>query len=46
MASQSSGREGRLEALAHLACRVFEPRRRPTEFVEPRERGVEVRLVE
>ncbi len=41
-----AGREVRLEALVHLACRVFQPRRRTTELVEPRERGVEVFLVE
>ena len=41
-----TGREVRPEALVHLACRVFQPRRRTTEFVEPRERGVEVCLVE
>ena len=40
-----AGREIRLVALAHLACRVFQPWRR-AEFVEPRERGVEVCLVE
>ena len=34
------------EALNHLACRVFQPRRRRLQFVEPRERGVEVGLVE
>ena len=41
-----AGREVRLEALVHSACRVFQLRRRPAEFVEPRERGVEVCLVE
>ena len=41
-----AGREVRQEALVHLACRVFQPRRRPAELVEPRERGVEVCLVE
>ena len=39
-------REARPEALDYLACRVFQPRCRPTEFVESRERGVEVGLVE
>ena len=33
-------------ALVHSACRVFQPRRRTAELVEPRERGVEVCLVE
>ena len=46
MASQSRGREVRQVALAHLACRVFQLRRRPTEFVESCERGVEVCFVE
>ena len=46
IASQVAGREVRLEALVHSACRVFQPRCRPAEFVEPRERGVEVCLVE
>ena len=41
-----AGREVRPEALGHLACRVFQPRRRPTELVEPRKRGVDVCLVE
>ena len=41
-----AGREVRQEALVHLACRVFQPRRRPAELIEPRERGVEVCLVE
>ena len=41
-----AGREVRLEALVYSACRVFQPRRRPTELVEPGERGVEVCLVE
>ena len=39
-------RERRPVALAHLACRVFQPRSRTAELVEPRERGVEVCLVE
>ena len=34
------------EALDRSACRVFQPRCRPAEFLEPRERGVEVCLVE
>ena len=46
MASQSPRREMRREALGHLACRVFQPRCRPVELFEPRDRGVEVRLVE
>ena len=41
-----AGREVRLEALVRSACRVFQLRRRTTELVEPRERGVEVGLVE
>ena len=41
-----AGREVRKEALEHLACRVFQPRCRPAELVEPRERGVDVGLVE
>ncbi len=41
-----AGREVRIEALVHSACRVFQPRRRPAEFVESRERGVDVCLVE
>ena len=41
-----AGREVRPEALGYSACRVFQPRRRRTEFVEARERGVEVGLVE
>ena len=39
-------REVRQEVLVHLACRVFQPRCRPAELLEPRERGVEVCLVE
>ena len=35
-----------VEALVHSACRVFQPRRRPAELVEFRERGVDVGLVE
>ncbi len=41
-----AGREVRPEALGHLACRVFQPRCRSAEFIESRERGVEVCLVE
>ena len=41
-----AGREVRLEAVVYSACRVFQLRRRTAEFVEPRERGVEVCLVE
>ena len=41
-----AGPEDGPEAFVHLACRVFQPRRRPAELVEPRERGVEVCLVE
>ena len=36
----------RLEPFVHLACRVFQPRRLRVQLVEPRERGVEVCLVE
>ena len=41
-----AGGESLQKAIGHLACRVFEPPRRLPEFVEPHERGVEVRLVE
>ena len=41
-----AGREVRPEAFDHSARRVFQPRRRPAELVEARERGVEVGLVE
>ena len=41
-----AGREVRPEALVYSACRVFQPRRRSAEFVEPGERGVEICLVE
>ena len=41
-----AGREVRQEAFVHSACRVFQPRRLRLQFVEPRERGVEVCLVE
>ena len=41
-----AGREVRMEALVHLGCRVFQPRCRPAEFLEPRERGLEIGLVE
>ena len=40
------GGEARLKALIHSACRVFQPRRRLAEFFEPRDRGVQVCLVE
>ena len=42
----SRGPRSTLEALVHSACRVFQPRHRPAEFVEAGERGVEVCLVE
>ena len=41
-----AGREVRPDALVHSACRVFQPRCRSAELIEPRERGVEVCLVE
>ena len=41
-----AGGEVRHVPLGRLACRVFQPRRRPTQLVEFRECGVEVRLVE
>ena len=41
-----AGREVREEAFVHLACRVFQSRRLRLQFVEARERGVEVCLVE
>ena len=41
-----ASREVRREALGHLACRVFQLRRRAAELFELRERGVEVCLVE
>ena len=41
-----AGREARREALVYSACGVFKPRRRPAELIEPRERGIEVGLVE
>ena len=41
-----AGREGCLEAFDYSARRVFQPRRRPAELIESRERGVEVCLVE
>ena len=41
-----AGREARPEAVGRSACGVFQSRRRPTELVEPRERGVDVGLVE
>jgi hypothetical protein len=34
------------ESLSDLVCRVFEPGCRTAELVKPRERDVEVRLVE
>ena len=40
------GGEACPHALVGLACRVFQPRRRRTELVESRERGVEVDLFE
>ena len=46
MASQSRAAKCAREALGHLACRVFQPRCRPAELIEPRDRGVEVCLVE
>ena len=41
-----AGGEVRKEALVGPACRVFQPRCRPAELFEPRDRGVEVCLVE
>ena len=41
-----AGREVLPEALAHLACRVFQPRRLRLQFIEAGERGVQVCLVE
>ena len=41
-----AGREVSHEAVVYLACGVLQPWRRAAEFVEPRERGVEVCLVE
>ncbi len=41
-----AGREVRLQALVRPTCRVFQPRLWTAELVEPRERGVEVCLVE
>ena len=46
MASQSRAAKCAKKRSMHLACRVFQPRRRPAELVEPRERGVDVCLVE
>ena len=40
------GREARLKALIHSTCSVFQLCSRLAELVEPRERGVEVGLVE
>ena len=41
-----AGREGCLEAFDYSGRCVFQPRRRPTEFIESRERRVEVLLIE
>ena len=41
-----AGRKASQKSLIHLAGRVFQPRRRPAELIEPRDRGVEVCLVE
>ena len=41
-----AGRKARQEALSHLACRVFQPRRRSAQLFELRERGVEVSFIE
>ena len=41
-----AGRKVRLVALVYSACRVFQPRCRPAELLESRERGVQVALVE
>ena len=46
MASQSRAAKYARKRSIYPACRVFQPRRRPTEFVEPRERGIDVCLVE
>ncbi len=40
-----AGREERSEALVHSACRVFQPRA-GRQLVEPRERSIEICLVE
>ena len=42
----SRGPRSTPESLVHSACRVFQPRCRRLQFLEPRERGVEVCLVE
>src|SRR3954470_10022377 len=41
-----SGRKLCQESLGRPTCRVFELRHRPTQFLEPCERGIEVDLVE
>ena len=46
MASQSRAAKYARKRSRRSACRVFQPRCRPAELVEPRERGVEVCLVE
>ena len=46
MASQSRAAKASQKSLIHLACRVFQPRRRPAELIESRDRGVQVCLVE
>ena len=45
-ASQSRAAKYAWKRSYYSACRVLQPRRRPTELVESRERGVEVCLVE
>ena len=46
MASQSRAAKYAWKRSIYSACRVFQPRRLRLQFVEPRERGVEVCLVE
>ena len=46
IASQSRAAKCVLVALGHLACRVFQPRCRPAELLESRDRGVDGCLVE
>ena len=41
-----AGGEARLKALIHSACRVFQGRRTWMQFLEARERGVEIGLIE
>ncbi len=41
-----AGSNVRVKALEYTRCGVFQPRRRSAELVEPRDRGVEVSLVE